>query len=204
MTGLADLLPDFSETPSGGAPTEGPGTRAADLEARETAAYEQGYRAGWDDAVAAQAEDGTRLSDDIAQSLRDLSFTYHEAYTHVLRAMAPLLEEIVEKILPPALEDGFAAHVVSELNARSERLGGMNVTLAVAPERLALVEPLIARDVGFPVTLVPDSALGDGQADIRLADGEDRIDLTEIAEGIRTAIAGLQQMDEGQFAHAHG
>ncbi|SLN57959.1 hypothetical protein ROJ8625_02909 [Roseivivax jejudonensis] len=199
MTRLSDLLEDFGRP----APirASGAGASEAEILAREERAYETGYRAGWDDAVRAQADDRERLGSEFAQNLRDLSFTYHEAYGHVLRAMSPLLEEIADTILPAALKDGFAAHLVSELQSRSATLGGLEVTVAVAPEQLPLVEPLVLRDVGFPVALVADASLEEGQADIRLSDSESRVDLTDIADTIREAIAGLRTMTEGQLAH---
>ena len=203
MSELASFLPDFGAAGfdrSGGSEVD-----AAALEAREAKAYEQGYRAGWADAVEAQSAEGMRLTTEIAQNLRDLSFTYHEAYSHVLRAMTPLLEDIVDKVVPAVLGDGLAAHVVSELQARAGRLGGMSVTIAVAPEQFPLVEPLVLRDVGFAVDVVADSSVGEGQADIRLADGEERIDLSDIAEGIREAVASLgsagAMTNEGRIAH---
>ncbi|ETX15013.1 ABC transporter ATP-binding protein [Roseivivax halodurans JCM 10272] len=203
MSGLASFMPDFGAAQSDR--TAGPAIDDAVLEAREAKAYEQGYRAGWSDAVDAQSADGKRLTAEVAQNLRDLSFTYHEAYSHVLRAMTPLLEDIVDKVVPAALGDGLAAHVVSELQARAGTLGAMSVTIAVAPEQLPLVEPLVLRDVGFAVDVIADGALSEGQADIRLADSEERIDLSDIADGIRAAVATLANAgtltSEGRFAH---
>ncbi|SFD69145.1 FliH/SctL family protein [Roseivivax sediminis] len=200
MTRLVDLLQDFSN-PAPRATRSSATIPEAEVTVREERAYETGYRAGWDDAVRAQTEDRERLGGDFAQNLKDLSFTYHEAYSHVLKAMGPLLEEIVETVLPSVLEGGMGAHVVSELRARSAELAGLHVTVAVAPEQVPLVEPLVMREVGFPVDLVADGTLDEGQADIRLADSEQHIDLTDIADGIRDAIAGLTEMSEGQLTH---
>jgi flagellar assembly protein FliH len=199
MSRLAALLPDFSQ-PVPRAPV-GPTLTEAEVDACEARAYEKGYRAGWDDAVASRDADHDRLSADFAQNLKDLSFTYHEAYSHVLRAMTPLLEDIVTTILPAAVDDALAAHVVGELQNQADRLGGMSVKVSVAPEQLPLVEPVVMRDVGFPVELLADGALTPGQADIRLADREIRIDLGEIAEGIRTAITEFNHAAQGARAH---
>ncbi|ETX29642.1 hypothetical protein [Roseivivax isoporae] len=191
MSALADLLEDFGTVvPSGAGPASG--VDADEIARRELQSYEQGYRAGRDDAVRAQDEDSTRLAGDFAQNLKDLSFTYHEAYSHVLRAMTPLLRQIVETILPVALHDGLGAHVAAELEQVAARCGGLAAEVAVAPESLAAVAPFLARDFGFPVDLVPDASLREGQAELRLPDREQRIDLDGIAEGLRTAIAAFR------------
>ena len=61
-------------------------------------AYEQGYKAGWDDAATAQADDHTRISAGFARNLQELSFTYHEAKGQILGSLEPLLKEMVTKI----------------------------------------------------------------------------------------------------------
>ena len=70
-------------------------------------AFEEGYRAGWDDAIKAQSDDRTRISE-FAQNLQDLSFTYHEAYSHAINAMTPLLEDIVRSVLPKIAHEAWA------------------------------------------------------------------------------------------------
>ena len=59
------------------------------LEDEKLAAYDTGYRAGWDDANAAQSDDQTRMKADLARNLQTLGFTYHEARTHILKALWP-------------------------------------------------------------------------------------------------------------------
>ncbi|MHA6347345.1 FliH/SctL family protein [Roseivivax sp. CAU 1761] len=201
---LADLLEEFGPDLAAGPAAAGPGAAAvaeSEVEAREGRAFENGYRAGWDDAVKAQGEESERMGRDFAQNLRDLSFTYHEAYSHVLRAMTPLLTEIVDKLVPASLGEGLAAHLVAELEARAGECGGFAVEIAVAPEQLAQVEPHLAQEFGFPVSLRSDPTLNEGQADLRLAEGEIRLDLTEIADGLRRAVTAFRHQTEGDRAH---
>jgi hypothetical protein len=58
-------------------------TQVDAVEEAKVASFEQGYKAGWDDAVAAQSEDQTRIRADLARNLQSLSFTYQEARSHM-------------------------------------------------------------------------------------------------------------------------
>ena len=53
--------------------------RSADLEEAKLAAFEKGYTAGWEDAVAAQDDEVAELRADLGRNLQALSFSYHEA-----------------------------------------------------------------------------------------------------------------------------
>ncbi len=198
---LADLLADFSDGtgPQGsGAGSDG---SPEDQDQRDLATFDKGYRDGWEDAMAAMEQEGKRLHSDFAQNLKDLSFTYREAYSHILAAMEPLLTQIATTILPAALQDSLARHLSDRLFEHAKSCGETLVEIAVAPGELALVELLIGDDHGFPVTVVADGTLARGQADIRFsADHEERIDLTEMATEIRDAITGFS-LETRRTAH---
>ena len=72
----------------------------AGAEDARLASFEDGYKAGWDDAIAAQDKETARIRADFARSLEDLGFTYTEAHRHVLNAIEPLLRDMVCKVMP--------------------------------------------------------------------------------------------------------
>ena len=97
MTSLAAYLEDF------GAPlSEVKGYAVSDevLETERLESFDKGYRAGWDDAIKAKTDEGTQQADAVVQALQDLSFTYHEVHAQLLSNLSPLLDEILQKILP--------------------------------------------------------------------------------------------------------
>ncbi|SIS51650.1 flagellar assembly protein FliH [Roseivivax lentus] len=189
---LTELLTDFARS-DGSGPASGTADTGPDAqEQRDLASFDKGYRDGWEDAMAAVEKEGGRLHSDLSQNLRDLSFTYHEAYTHILAAMEPLLTQIATAILPAAFDDSLPRHLLDRLMEHARTSGETLVEIAVSPRELALVEPLVDSDLGFPVTVVADGTLAPGQADIRFSeDREERIDLTEMASEIRDAITGF-------------
>jgi flagellar assembly protein FliH len=200
MTGLADYLDDFGEPEQTAVPVE-QGPDPAEIEARRLEAFEEGYRAGWDDAVKAQADDATKLSSTFAQHLGDLSFTYQEAYASVMGAVAPLMDEMVQKLLPELARQHLGGHIADQLTALARDIGRSDVVIAVAPGRREAVEPLIEGDFAFPVRVVEDDTLGDDQADIRFGETERQIDLGDMLNTFTEAVEGFAEENGRKIAN---
>ena len=84
-------------------------------EEAKLAAYETAYKAGWEDAASAQSEDQARIRADLARNLQQLSFTFQEARAHVLKAVEPLLEEMVNRLLPETARETLAPLVLEQV-----------------------------------------------------------------------------------------
>ena len=200
MTGLADFLDDFSAPSTPAAPQE-PGIDPQQAEAQRLEAFEEGYRAGWDDAVKAQRDETAQFSSAFAQHLSDLSFTYHDAYSAMTRSMMPLLETLVSTVLPRIARDHFAAHLAEQLQQLAKEITNVPVEIAVAPSRRDSVATLLEADHGFPISLVTDETLAEDQADIRFGDTEKQIDLNGLLEQLSTAIEGFGSEAERKVAN---
>jgi flagellar assembly protein FliH len=208
MSALEDLLEDFGsaqpargQTPRSEATPPQPAFSEADLEGKKLEAFEKGYRAGWDDSVKAQSDDRTRISSAFGQHLQDLSFTYHEAYTQVMNAVTPLLNEMVSALMPALARETLGHHVVEQLQAMSREIGQMEVVIAVAPTRVEAVGPLLKRDFAFPIQLVPDDTLAEEQADIRFGETERQIDLSDLIASVAEAVEGFAHDNRRKMTH---
>ncbi|MBV6635178.1 MULTISPECIES: ABC transporter ATP-binding protein [Mameliella] len=206
MSALAELLEDFgAKAKAAGLATQPepsePRITEAEIEGQKLEAFEKGYRAGWDDAVKAQSDDRTRISSAFGQHLQDLSFTYHEAYTQVMNAVTPLLDEMVRSLLPEMARQTLGHHIVQQLQAMSLEIGRMDVVIAVHPDRVEAVEPLLEQDFGFPIRLTPDDSLAEEQADIRFGATERQIDLSDLAASLAEAVAGFAHDNQRKMKH---
>lgn len=166
----------------------------ADFEEMRLAAFEKGYTAGWDDAVAAQDAEQARLRADLARNLEDLSFTYAEARAHVLQAMEPLLRDMVAKVLPALARDSLAPVVLETLLPLAEEMAGAAITVVVNPANRPAVEALLTARKTLPLTFVEEPSLGEGQVYLRMGDAESRIDLDGVIAAIGRAVAGFFAM----------
>lgn len=173
-------------------PDESPAVQSATVDQeRRLEAYEQGYRAGWEDAASAQAEDQKRIRADLARSLQTLGFTYQEARAHVLKSLAPLMQDMVGKLLPEMAREALAPTVLETLMPLAEQLADEPVTLVVNAADRKAIEELLEQATGMPVTIVEEPSLGEGQAFLRLGIQEVHVDLARATAEIAAAVRGF-------------
>ena len=166
-------------------------TIVTDLNAMEEArlaSYEQGYTAGWEDAVAAQNTEKSQMAADLAHNLQSLSFTYHEARVHILRALEPLLTEMVAQVLPEIAKGALTATVQAALMPLAETAADSPIKILFNPAARPAIEPLIERSNGPPLELVEEPTLGEGQVFLQLGAVETRVDLDGALVEIKAAL----------------
>lgn len=192
MSALSALLEDFGGLVAADARATGAtSVLANDLEAERLEAFEQGYKAGWDDSAKANSEDQDRIGSALAQNLLDLGFTYNEATAQLTNALVPLLQKMTDVLLPEIARGTLSLHIVEQLDqiARNAMDGG--VEICIAPDSVSAVSHLEERDFGFPVRVTGDPSLGEGQAALRFAGTEQEIDVQAALESVRTLVAGF-------------
>lgn len=194
---VTHLLEDFGTSFSGS-----PGSAAGpDIEARKLESYENGYKAGWQDALKSREDDADRITGDFARNLQDLSFTYHEAHAQVMQAMGPLLQEIVDTVLPETIRESIGVRVIDQLTEMARDHGTQRVEIACAAADFDKINAMLAGDFGFPVAAVADDTLAQGQVFLRMAQEERQIDMESVLAGIRGAVAGVLEENERVLKH---
>ena len=166
-------------------------TVVTDLSAMEEArlaSYEQGYTAGWEDAVAAQNSEKCQMAADLAHNLQSLSFTYHEARVHVLRAIEPLLTEMVAQVLPDIAKAALTATVLKASMPLAESAADTPIKILFNPAARTAIEPLIEHANAPPLELVEEATLGEGQVFLQYGNSETRVDLDGAIVEIRAAL----------------
>jgi flagellar biosynthesis/type III secretory pathway protein FliH len=171
------------------------------LEEAKLASYEQGYAAGWEDAAQAQSEDQARLRADIARNLQSLGFTFQEARVHVLRAVEPLLTEMIARLLPATARAALGPLVHETLMPLAEGLAETPVTLVLNPASRVAVEAFLSGTTGLPLNVVDEPSLGEGQVYLRLGDAEAHVDLDAAVAAIGSAIFGFYTLIDEDRKH---
>lgn len=151
-------------------------------------AYEEGYTAGWDDAAAAQTDDQSRIKADFARNLQSLGFTFQEARMHVLRAIQPLLQQIVSRLLPEMARETLASIALETLMPLADEMADAPVTVVLNPASRPAVEDLLEQATGLPLIVIEEPSLGEGQVYLRIGDTETRIDLDRATADIASAV----------------
>jgi flagellar biosynthesis/type III secretory pathway protein FliH len=171
------------------------------LEDVRLAAYEQGYAAGWEDSTNAQAEDQRKLRADLARNLQAMSFTYHEARTHILRAIGPLLQDLVTHLLPSVARDALGPIVVDTLMPMAEELSEAPVVIVMNPAARQAIEAVMDHVKGLPVTLRDEPSLSEGQVYLSLGESETHIDLDRATADIAAAVRGFFELAGKEARH---
>jgi flagellar assembly protein FliH len=166
-----------------------------DLEDTRLAAFEQGYKAGWDDATAAQADEAMQQRAMVARAIAAIRAEQEAARRHVLAALRPLLERIVSVVLPAAARAALPAMIADAVIPYADLATDVPVDLILNPASASAAEAiLLEADAGPALRIVADPAIGEGQAILRHGESETRIDL----DG---AVARVAQVLAEYFAH---
>lgn len=187
---IPHLLPDFESQGARGARIS---LTDISLEEQRLESFEQGFKAGWDDALKSQGRDQDKISSEFSHNLQDLSFTYHEAYAQVMKSVDPLLHQIVEKVLPEIARQTIGPHVIEQLLDMAREHATQNVQITVAPTNFGMMEALVSQEVGFPVNVIQEPSLGEGQVYLKFESAERQIDMADVLNGISKAITAFSQ-----------
>lgn len=158
------------------------------VEEAKVTSFEQGYSAGWDDAVAAQQGDQTRIRADLARNLQSLAFTFQDARSHVLQAIRPLILEMTNRLLPEVARQSLAPTVLEALTPLAEELADAPLTLVLNPAVRGQVEDLITQATGLPMVINEEPSLPEGQVYIRFGAVETKVDLSQATADIAIAV----------------
>ncbi|WP_299818272.1 hypothetical protein [uncultured Jannaschia sp.] len=164
--------------------------------------YEEGYNAGYDDAMAQVETEQGRVAEKFAERLHGLDLDRRAAMGTALTALEPALREIFDRLLPHAAERSFLPILMQEIRKAFDGEAA-TVTVLVAPEDNARLVRLLDRaDIESErVTVRSEPALSINQALLRWDGQERRVDL----EGALTALDDaletyLSTMDRGTSA----
>ncbi|MGV6804956.1 MAG: ABC transporter ATP-binding protein [Ruegeria sp.] len=185
---IAHLLEDFSTTD----PADTATLLMSDLELEEQrlAAFEKGYTAGWDDAIATDEQARARLSDMLSQNLEVAEITRQDALSQMQRALVPVFEAVSEQLLPGVVQAGLPLRLAPALQDIASQAISRPMVLSVPSGMAASVAPVVPQG-NIDIVLEEDPGLSAGQARLHLDDGGVEIDLGSLAEDIRDAVAAF-------------
>lgn len=199
---MVPLKLEVFETDHVSSSVSGASINSAELEDQRLEAFESGYKAGWDDAVAARSDAETAQRDEVARALQALSFTFHDARAHVLQALSPLIAEVAARLLPEIAHSALPHLVVEALGPYADIAAEAPVLILVNPEARQRVEALVGQQPGLPIRYQETPELSPGQVSLRLGDTETRVDLDAALATIRTALDDF--FDLAAMENRHG
>ncbi len=168
----------------------------------QVTSYDDGYRAGWEEASATAEVLAARSKADLAQHLKQLGFTYNAAQAHVLAALKPLLLHVVGQIMPQIARATLGPIVLETLIPLADRLGQAPATLRINPATQEAIKALIEGNTSLPLSIEVDATLGLGEVRLALGMVEAGVDLDQATADISTAVRGFLELYVKD--HLHG
>ena len=184
------------------APDSGGGTPTDDVAGQDNrlSAFEDGYKAGWDDATASQNELQSAVTSDLASHLQDLSFTFHEARSHVVSGIAPLVEGVLAPILPTIAREALPQIIMEQIADLVGEAANTPVTLSIAPDSREALLSVLPAEPGFPLEVREEPTLAAGQVFMRFEGRETEIDTHRVIEEIQDAVRDFFARNDERIA----
>lgn len=164
--------------------------------------YDEGYNAGWDDAIAHVEEMQTHIGEQLSERLSALDRSRSEITGDLVAALEPAFRDIFDQLLPRTAERAFLPCLVEEA-VDVLRDATQELRIMVTPEDVSALEALLERAGIGPdrATVAAEPALAMSQALIRWAGQERRIDFDAVLEGLDTSLdTFFATLDRGQNA----
>jgi flagellar assembly protein FliH len=172
-----------------------------EVEDQKLEAFENGYQAGWEDAIKAQASTGSHVSSDLAARLQDASFEYHEVRNTLNGAVQDIMTELVKTLLPKIAQESLGTHVREQVAAMTRSGLDRRIEIAVAPESEDAVRSVLDAAVGPPFELVADRFLAPTQVVLRLGPDEREINLARVVDEIGTTITAFFETEKPEVTN---
>lgn len=120
--------------------------------------FEQGYKAGWDDALAAQTEIETQNVSKLNQAISDLSFNQYSALDTASRHATSLFREILDIIFPKMINQMLQNEIIFELNKALKVNLAPEIKIFLNKEQIPRMQKFsnICKEKGILVEAHPD------------------------------------------------
>lgn len=182
---IAHLLEDF-----GNAGKVEPVATVSDelLEEQKLVSFENGYSAGWDDSVKAHEQETSKVSATLANSLEDMSFTFHEAQSQLIESLDPMFKVLTSAILPDAMAASFGHHIVDQLTDMAKGQTDQPLVITVATGEAAGVRSALTQNFSVDIKVRENNDLAPGQAYLCVGDLEREINSGALLDSIRESV----------------
>lgn len=161
------------------------------IEDQRLTSFEQGYSAGWEDAISLQSKEHVRLSSSLVQSMQEISFSYHEALEQMLFSVEPVFRALVELALPEIMHKTLGHSIVEHLKKMACTQMKQPVELVVPAGVAAVLRPVLNQKLSVSIRLREDPSLGEGQVQFHFGKFEQELNTLDLLKLVNLGIESL-------------
>lgn len=193
------LFEDFGGLPKKTNETSNLG--AEEVEDQKLQAFENGYQAGWDDAIKAQSETGKHVSAGLATSLQDASLEYEEMRKGLNAAVSEVMSGIVRTLLPTVARESLGTHICEQIKVMTQSKLERKIEVAVAPETEKVVRSMLDSETNVTCDITTDPLLAPTQAFLRLGPDECEINLDQMLNEIAQSVTNFFESQNAELTN---
>lgn len=171
------------------------------FDAGPTADFAAGRAEGYENGLQEAALRQDALSNELVQTIADMSFGYAEARLQLLRSLGPLFETIIERLIPETIATAFPAHIAAQLNAAAKVDTAAPLTLTVHPDQIAAVSKILPVSMDMALTIDSDPNLSPNAAWIASPHMETALDLDGLVVDLSSTLSTLFDEIKGHISH---
>ncbi|MCC1482360.1 hypothetical protein [Roseibaca sp. Y0-43] len=160
-----------------------------EVETLRSRAFEEGYGAGWTDALEQMRNEDALRRSAAEEALQAVAFSYREATAALEGSFIELAGQMIAAILPGLARDALPEHLERELRAvAAKQLAGRLEVLCAPSVRDALAERC-AQVAGLEVTLLDEPSFSEAQVMLRIDQTTRMIDLDGVLAALTEGLS---------------
>jgi len=162
------------------------------LGALKSSLYQTGFKAGQIEADTRHDNQQSHIMLELSRKLQDINFTHVEARQNVIRALKPLLQQMVKTVLPVIATEALSDIVSAHITALAKQCTAGNVKIMCAADDAETLSRLLLslRHLPFSTDVIVDPDCLPRQIVISAPDSEQQINL---AEAVRAVSEGVTE-----------
>lgn len=162
------------------------------------AAFEQGYAAGWQDALEQLRNEDALRQIAAQEAVQAIGFSYSEAHQALAGSFLELLQAILDRVMPEAARLSVQLFLGAELDALFAKHTRPAVQIFCAPGALVALKQVVAASSPAEIELVAEPSFSEAQVSLRIGDQERVINLDDLLDRMRAIVAQDQNWQTTQ------
>ena len=146
-------------------------------------AFTQGMTQGYEQAQEEFKANQAALSDELINTLADMAFTYAEARQEILNGLRPVVQAMIEQLVPHMAEQGLTSRLADQINDACKD-HTPNLCVHIHPDNVQTIQSDTGASQFSNLTLVPDESLSRCAAQWSSDGHETLIDLAPLCDQI--------------------
>ena len=180
---FSNVLADFSGASQPGSETASGANEA--LEDEKLKSFEDGYSAGWDDAMKAQEERGKKLSSALHEAVANAKATQEDAFRAFSQSNSTFVSALLDVVFPNLATEVLSLQIKNLVSKYEADLDDVSFEVLVSPEQLEVFSKFVSEQKLEGVTVVARDAVLYDQVIMKFLNQEQQLDINALLDELR-------------------